>query len=274
MEIASEIYTRLLTHLPAKNHTNTVAILWSYKELMKCMALRFVSWYHDPNAYHSEYKELFTFLNNYKVSDLKGESAYINAESVFYHIIPKVCKTNSSYTYWTLAFISRHTMKKPREIMQIFNAIIDRIIYENDNTYFIKENESYKIKDIVHSLQNDFIKQNLTMYELFVPNIHKYINNLLYRRRFIFSIAEIDFENKLKEVNAMLQADAIENEYLNYFDKVDILNIVFETGLLGKVSEVRTLDASNIELFGIDKPIKIIDALFEYQFKGKIQRNK
>lgn len=67
----------------------------------------------------------------------------------------------------------------------------------------------------------------------------------------------------------MLQSHAVENEYLNYFDKIDILNVVFETSLLGKVSEVRTLDASNI-----DKPIKIIDALFKYQFKGKIQGNK
>lgn len=31
---------------------------------------------------------------------------------------------------------------------------------------------------------------------------------------------------------------------------------------------VRTFDAKGIEQFGINKHIKIIDALFEYQYKG------
>lgn len=275
MAIASEVYTRILTHLPAKNHTNTVAIIWSFKDLMRCMALRFVSWYHDPNAKHKDKRDLFSFLEKYNVSDLKkNKSSFDVTQEIFYHILPQICKTNSNYTYLTLAFISRHTMKKPREILQIFNAILDRIIYEEDNQYFLNDNNNFKIKDVVHSLQNDFIKQNLSLYRNFIPNIHDYIYNLLCGRRFIFSISDGDFENKLKEVNAKVQNDTKGNEYLRYFDKFDVLNIVFETGLLGRVSEVRTVDAKNIEQFGTDVPIKIIDALFEYQFKGKIQKSK
>ena len=82
-----------------------------------------------------------------------------------------------------------------------------------------------------------------------------------------------DFADKLKEVNAHIQADSNDNEYLYYWQDRDIISIVFETGLLGKVSRVRTIDATNIKQFSIKGEIKIIDALFEYQFKGKIQKN-
>ena len=275
MAIASEVYTRVLINLPAKNQTNTVAIIWSFKELMRCMALRFVSWYHDPNAKYSEKRSLFSFLENYNISDLrKPKESFEIVQKIFYNILPEICKTNSKYTYVTLAFISRHTMKKPREILQIFNAILDRIIYENDNKYFLSDNNNYKIKDVVHSLQNDFIEQNLSLYRTFVPNIHKYVHDLLCGRKFIFTLKDSDFENKLKEVNGIVQSDTADNEYLKYFDKFDILNVVFETGLLGKVSEVRVIDAKNIRQFGTSESIKIINALFEYQFKSKIEKSR
>ncbi len=274
MAIASEIYTRVLVHLPAQNQTNTVAIIWSFKELIKCMALRFVSWYYDNDSKYRENIHLFNFLSKYKVSDLNdSKKGYEIAEEIFYNILPKVCKTNSSYTFLTLAFISRHTMKKPREIMQVFNAILDRIIYEKNNKYFFNENGDFKIKDVVHSLQNDFIQQNLSIYKTIFPNIVKYIDILLSGSKFIFYLSDKEFKNKLNEVNSIIQSDMPGNEYLYYFDKFDILKVVFESGLLGKVAKTRTVDVSNIEQFSIDKPIKIIDSLFEYQYKGKIQRN-
>lgn len=274
MALASEVYTRVLTHLPAQSQTNTVVILWSYKELIRCMALRFVSWYHDPLAKHQDKRELFSFLQNYKVSDLRNSrTAYEIAEQIFFNIIPKICKTNSDYKYLSLAFISRHTMKKPREILQIFNAILDRIIHENNGRYFLEENNALTLKDIVHSLQYEFIEQTLSIYKTFIPNIGSYINDLLYGRKFIFSLAEDDFIDKLKEVNVRIQSDSNDNEYLYYWQDRDIISIVFETGLLGKVSRVRTIDASNIEQFSFNDEIKIVDALFEYQFKGKIQKS-
>lgn len=275
MALASEVYTRVLTHLPAQNHTNTVVILWSYKELIRCMALRFISWYYDPPAKDQGKRHLFSFLQNYKVADLKDSKvAYETAEQIFFNILPRICKTNSEYKYLSLAFISRHTMKKPREIMQIFNAILDRIVYENNSRYFLEEKNTLTLKDIVHSLQNEFIDQTLSIYKTFIPNIDSYINDLLYGRDFIFLLTDSEFVKKLKEVNAHIQSDSNENEYLYYWQDRDIISIVFETGLLGKVSRVRTIDATNIEQFGIEGEIKIIDALFEYQFKGKIQKNQ
>ena len=271
--LASEIYTRVLTHLPAKNHTNTVAIIWSYKELIKCMALRFISWYHDENAEHKDKRYLFSFLQNYTVLDIKNsKNGYEIAEEIFNNIIPRICRTNLDYQYVSLAFISRHTMKKPREIIQIFNAIVDRIIHENNSRFFY-ESSTITIKDVVHSLQNDLIEQTLSIYRIFIPNIGNYIYDLLYDSKFIFYMNDSDFVSKLKQVNAHIQSESSENEYLYYWSDRDIVNVLFETGLLGKVSQVRTIDAANIEQFCYPGQIKIIDALFEYQFKGKIQKS-
>lgn len=55
--------------------------------------------------------------------------------------------------------------------------------------------------------------------------------------------------------------------------RIDILSIVFETGLLGKVQRVRQIDAQNIEQFNAERPLNIIDAIFEYQFKGNIKKS-
>lgn len=275
MALASEIYTRVLNYLPARNHANTVVIQWSFRELIKCMALRFVSWFHDKEAKHADKHYLFNFLHNFSVSDFKdSKRAYNLSEKIFYNILPKICKTNSSYTYLTLSFISRHTMKKPREILQIFNAILDIIIDEDNPKYFLNDDGSYKIKDVVHSLQNSFIDQTLSLYRLFIPNIDSYINTLLNGQIFIFSISEdIEFENRLKKVNARIQSDVNSNAYLSYYNGFDIFNVILETGLLGVVSEVRIIETKNIEQFGSNETIKIIDALFEYQIKGKIQKN-
>lgn len=274
MALASEIYTRVLIHLPAKNQKNTVVIIWSFRDLMKCIALRMVSWYHDESAMHKEKAYLFNFMSKYKISDLQDTKVpYTLIEEILLNFLPKICITNSNYTYLTLAFISRHTMKKPREILQIFNALIDRIIHEENPAFFLDNKGNSKIKDTVHSLQNDFITQTLSLYRIFIPNIEDYIFTLLSGRKFIFSIHEDNFEDKLKEVNAMVHKDTDGNEYLSYFDKIDIMRIVFETGLLGRVSRVRTIDVKTHVQFGTDKPIKIIDALFEYQFKGKLQKN-
>lgn len=273
MALASETYTRVLTHLPAQNQTNTVAILWSFKELMIAMALRLVSWYCDPEANYKDKKCLFSFLDKYSIDDIKAsKTAYKVAEEIFYNFLPRICKTNSSYTFLTLAFISRHTMKKPREILQIFNAIMDRIIFENNVNYFLDDNGSFKIKDVVHSLQNDFIEQTLSLYKVFIPKIGDYIQTLLYGSKFIFAIDK-DFDDKLKKVDSLVQSDVKDSEYLSYFDKLDILSIIFETGLLGRVSQVRTINAKYLEQFGTEMQIKIINALFEYQFKGKLMRN-
>lgn len=237
------------------------------------MALRFVYWYHNPDAGLSDKRYLFDFLKNYKVSDLKSSNnAYETAEEIFYNIIPKICKTNSEYKYSSLPFISRHTMKKPREVLQIFNAIIDRIIYENNTYYFLQDNSNITIKDIVHSLQNTLIDQTLNIYRIFIPNIGSYIYDLLCGRKFIFSQNDDGFLSKLKEVNGYVQSESERNDYLYYFSNRDILSLVFETGLLGKVSKVRTIDATNIKQFGIDGQINIVDALFEYQFKGRIHK--
>ncbi len=273
--MASEVYTRVLTNLPAKNHSNTVVITWTYKELMKCMAISFLSWYNSGDCYSNK-KVLFSFLDKYKLSDLKNpNTAYKTVENIFNNILPDICSTNSSYTYITLAYITRHTMKRPREILQVFNAILDCIICNNDTKYFLDNGKSGRIKDLVHSLQDDFIRQNLSIYRIFIPNIDNYVDTLLRGKKFIFSLSEDEFEKKLKEVNAQVQEDVTttSSEYLSHLTRIDILSIVFETGLLGKVQRVRQIDAQNIEQFNAERPLNIIDAIFEYQFKGNIKKS-
>ncbi len=273
--MASEVYTRVLTNLPAKNHSNTVVITWTYKELMRCMAIRFLSWYDSGDCYKDK-KALFSFLDNYKLSDLKNPStAYKTIENIFSNILPDICSTNSSYTYITLAYITRHTMKRPREILQVFNAILDCIICNNNTGYFLENGKSWRIKDLIHSLQDDFIRQNLCIYRIFIPNIDSYVDTLLRGKKFVFTLSEEEFEKKLKEVNAQVQEDVktSASEYLSYLTRIDILSIIFETGLLGKVQRVRKIDAKNIEQFNAERPLNIIDAIFEYQFKGNIKKS-
>lgn len=252
LTLPSEIYTKIVHSLPGKQQGNTTVIQWAYKDLLSLIALR-IKWWRERE---SEESELFKFIDSYSVDSLMENTS--KAKEVLHHILPDTCTTSLNFKLDTLAYIIRHTLKKPRELMAIFNAIIHKIIHEGKVDYFLVNEQ--RIKDVVHSKQEELILSALSMYETSYEKIGVYIEELLSNRQMRFP--EIP-ANDIKELNAKLKASSLQ------YDAKDVIRVLVESGLLGKINKQGTIAANNSMLCNAD-PITVLTAVFEYQIKGTL----
>ncbi len=252
VSLPSEIYTKIVQTLPGKQQGNTTVIQWGFKDLLCFIALR-MKWWRDRNP---EESTLFSYLDEYDVEDLAKSPSM--ASEVLNVILPLTCPTSLTFRLETLAYIMRHTTKKPRELMTLINAIIHRILQENDIQYF-RCNED-KIREEIHSRQEELVLSALSMYETSYPQIGTYIEELLVNQEMRF--AEIP-SNRIKEVNAKLKSDSL------MYDSSDIIRILIESGILGKVNKKSEIKPDNQMLRNAES-ITVITAVFEYQIKGRL----
>jgi len=254
--LPSEVHTRILDSLPGKQQGNTVLIQWNYKELTSFVALRFQYWCKDSKskAYNLDLK--FANLFKYEDFSINNNGAYEKSKELLNNFLPITCPTCSLREFDTISYCMRHTLKKPREILMLFNALIEEMIAQKNSRFFIDNPDA--IKTTIHSTQESMVKSALSMYE----NSFRLINDACYvvlnSSRFVFSLNEI--RSKLKEA---------ERHVNNAYDKDEILRILFESGLVGVINEVRHINKP-AEIFKSKEPFDFIIANFEYQIKGKI----
>lgn len=254
--LPSEVHTRILDSLPGKQQGNTVLIQWNYKELISFVALRFFYWAKESKT--EKYELDLGFVNDYKSTDfvLNNDRAYENSKKLLMHILPVTCPTCFMFKFDTLSYCLRHTLKKPREILTIYNALIEEIVVQKDVNYFIRNPQ--EIKNVIHSTQESLIKSALSMYESSFCDINSACFVVLNSLKFVFSLSDI--RDRLKEAEVQSKRE---------YDKDEILRILFESGLVGVVNEVRHVEKT-ISPFKSEKPFDFIIANFEYQIKGKI----
>ena len=255
--LPSEVHTRVLDSLPGKQQGNTVLIQWKYKELISFAALRLFYWLTEQNAQYNSLN--IRFIEQFQSDNflLGNEKGYENSKKLLANILPDTCPTCFMFEFDTLSYCMRHTLKKPREVLTIFNALIEELIIKKDMAY-LKDNPS-KIKDVVHSTQEFMIKSALSMYESSFEAINDACFVVLSSSKFVFSLNDI--RAKLKEAAA--------NVKNGDYDKDEILRILFESGLVGVINEVRHID-NPPDKFKTKEPFDFIIANFEYQIKGRI----
>ena len=254
--LPSEVHTRILDSLPGKQQGNTVLIQWNYKELISFVALRFFYWAKENKT--KKYKLNLDFVNAYSYTDfiLDNEKAYENSKKLLKNILPATCPTCFIFKFDTLSYCLRHTLKKPREILTIYNALLEEIVVQKSVSYFIDNPQ--EIKNVIHSTQEAMIKSALSMYENSFYDINSACFVVLNSLNFVFSLSDI--RDRLKEAEAQSN---------RAYDKEEILRVLFESGLVGVVNEVRHVDKT-IPPFKSEKSFDFIIANFEYQIKGRI----
>lgn len=253
ISIPSEIHTHLFELLPEKQQGNTVVIQWKNNDLIKMIAMRMLYWSNKDESGLMQFHNIFEYSDFYDDNPQSTE----NAKKILHEFLPETCPTSLSYSFDTLAYIIRHTLKKPRELMSIFNAFI-AMIYEKRNLKFFIENPN-EIRNAIHSTQEGMISGALSMYSKSYPNILKVCEIVLEQKRYILQGKE--FDSALKEAMANNLAYNID----------DIKRILLESGLIGKISEISCLHPNSA---GVGERIRLIKAKFEYQVKGKLSLNK
>ncbi len=246
ISIPSEIHTHLIEKLPGKQQGNTVVIQWKNNDLIKMIAIRLL-YFINCNK-----NQCLNFVNSYRFEDFYDDNnkSLLNAKNLLYEILPQDCPTSLEYSFDTMAYCIRHTLKKPRELMTIFNYLLSKIIEEQNTKYFYEKTN--EIRNIIHSTQEEMISSALSMYTTSYKNINEACEIILQNRHYFFQGKELD--DKLKE--------AVANN--NGYDITDIKRILLESGLIGKFNEISP---------GKDN-IHFIKAKFEYQVKGRLSLNK
>ena len=254
--LPSEVHTRILNSLPGKQQGNTVLIQWKYKELTNFVALRLMYWLKEAKTkdygLETEFSDQYIFEDFY----LDNENAYKNSKTLLQKILPNTCPTCFLFEFDTISYCMRHTLKKPRELLMIFNALIEELIAQKNIKHFIEHPD--EIKQTIHSTQEIMVKSALSMYETSFKGINEACFVALSSLEFVFTLNDI--KNKLKEA---------EQQSKSTYDKDDILRILFESGLVGVLNEIKHIDVPP-KTFKTDAPFDLIIANFEYQIKGKI----
>lgn len=261
ISIPSEIHTHLIEQLPGKQQGNTVVIQWKNNDLIKMIAIRLL------NFCKKDKNKLVKFEKEYKYEDFYDDNSNSswNAKQMLHEMLPETCPTSLEFSFDTLAYCIRHTLKKPRELMTIFNYFLAKIYEENDFHYFI--HNPNEIRNMIHSTQEEMISSALSMYTTSYQEIKDACEIVLQSRKYYFQGKDLD--DKLKE--------AVVNR--KGYDIVDIKRILLESGLVGKINEISQVyvkedEDSKNKKFTMQNSIRIIKAKFEYQVKGRLSLNK
>lgn len=263
ISLPSEIHTHLVESLPGKQQANAVVIQWRNNDLIKMIALRLLQYCRE------QHPEKFIFCSNYEYSDFyEGNIAAENAKKFIHEILPEQCPTSLDYYFNTIAYCIRHTLKKPRELIAIFNTFIQYILQTN-NTRVFYDNPN-KIRDLIHSTQEEMISQALSMYVQSYKDITQACEIVLQNRKYYFLGKELEYKLKEAAVNKI------------GYGKTEIKRILLESGLIGKINDISYLynikdgqTSFNKEIPPTPKnSIQIIKAKFEYQVKGRLSLNR
>lgn len=261
ISIPSEIHTHLIEQLPGKQQGNTVVIQWTNNDLIKMIAIRLLDYCNEKKS------TLVKFKNQYKYEDFYDDNASSskNAKKMLYEMLPETCPTSLGFSFDTLAYCIRHTLKKPRELMTIFNYFLAKIYEVKDFHYFIEHPS--EIRNMIHSTQEEMIASALSMYTKTYQEIKDACEIVLQGRKYYFQGKEL--EDKLKEAAVNRKG----------YDVIDIKRILLESGLVGKINDISQVyvkedeDSSN-KRYTLQNSIRIIKAKFEYQVKGRLSLNK
>lgn len=251
--LPAEIYAHIVASLPEKHQSNTIAIEWKYRDLVKMIALRVLYFSKkDLNGMFQKMSKEFTYEDFY--------DDYDKAKEYLTYFLPAECPANISLSFDTIAYCIRHTQKKPRQLMKIFNMFIYVIENKQNLNYFYEHKE--KISDYIHMVQEDMIKDALSMYNAYTNNkVIDICDIVLSNRKMILDYREL--RDCIKSASNVYKKDD------NYLDEKDILRILVESGLLGRYKR-HDLIKANSDIFKNKNIIKIITTLFEYQIKGQL----
>lgn len=230
---ASEIYPNLSISNLEKVGGKILFILWTYKDLVSLLAKR----------YHKR------LLKIEETRDYEKLNLYKNAISFLYRFMPSKINTDSEILFDTIAYIIRHTQKKPRQAITLLNVILTLSKKNNIDPTQLTEN---CIKKGVHVRLGDLVTGAMHIYKQIYQEAEGLIRRTLTGARSYFTYSELDI--MLKE-SISLRATA-------NLSKEDVRNLFTQSSVIGLLDQRGAVQGT---------PKTIIEGLFDYQIKGTIQ---
>lgn len=248
--IPSEVYTHVSEAIPAKRKNRVVVIEWSYKDIIRMLAIKVFYCFNQE-----KYEFVKGIVNEFEMSDFKD---YDKAVELLHTFLPKTCPASIPVNFETIPYCVKHTQKKPRQILTIFNSLIHQMYITGEYDYFLKNPD--EIGTYVHKAQKDIIDDALNMYNVYArQSVLRIVSEVLYKKKNFMSQKELN--DAIKEASSIFAPVGLIDE--------NVKTILIESGIVGKVFHERYVE-KNDDFFQNEDIIKVTLAQFEYQVKESL----
>jgi len=233
----SELYPKIEQTNKEKVKPHLLFILWRYKDLLCMMAKRHYDYFNPKKSI----KELDEF------EDFDVSRGYL------YSYLPETIASKHDLEFDTFASIIRHTHKKPRQIIQLFNSIYSvSQFYDIDISKIIP---SDKINVGIHWDLDTFVEGAIEIYREIYPDINDIVERILQNMDQSFDYGKLN--SKIAQISDIRSK--------NNLRVGDVIKRILETGLMGE--EIKKREIGN----EIGNEITLKESVFEYQIKRGIR---
>ena len=175
-----------------------------------------------------------------------------------HQFLPKTVIAKQGVEFNTISMIIRHTQKKPRQFIHLYNCIY--ACAKENNVDFSKQVPSDIVNVGIHKDLNSLVEGALNIYSKIWKDISYSAKRVLTNLSSVFSYSEI--MSRMNEINN----EIAEANYLDEnFTKDIALKILLNTGVIGIVSRKQEIYGNN----GIK--VRMLDCVFEYQLKNQLE---
>ena len=229
----AEIYPYLTLVNQEKVDGRNLFILWRYRDLVCLLAKRYYRYLHEGEPEENR--------------QCKFDGYVDSKEYIYKHLAHKV-EADQGIEFDTLAYIIRHTQKKPRQVILLLNIVLTLAKKAGlDNTLISAD----FIKKGVHARLDILVRGVLEIYQNVYENAETIVKRVLNQAPSHFDASQLD--KLIKEVSAIRTSVALEVE--------DVKRLLIESGSIGV--------SLGTHLFP-DGVRKLMIVAFEYQVKGLI----
>jgi hypothetical protein len=173
--LPSELYPYLepenREHVEGKN----LLILWKYQDLVNFLAKRL--WFYTNRDAD---KESFKKFEKFEYS-----------QSFIYELLPSLVESSKGMQFDTLAYVIRHTQKKPRQLIMLFNTILTLAELFNEDVRK-KTLTPETIRKGIHARLDMLVTGSFHIYNHIFPGAEKLIRRTLTEANSFFPYAELD----------------------------------------------------------------------------------
>ena len=203
-----------------------------YRDLFCLLSKRYFKRYGD-NTFRNSYDD----LNNYE-----------KAKGYLFANFPEYAEADQGIKFNSVAYIIRHTLKKPRQVILLFNIIYT--IAEDQGMLYDRLTPSF-INKGVHARLDLLVEGALDIYEQVYKNAARIVKRVICEMPICFGYNEL--MKKFSEINSLRSEANLSRE--------DVVRLLLESCALGVQVQGGQKIQNNIEL---------IEGYFEYQIKGTI----
>jgi hypothetical protein len=206
----TEMHSKIRKWHRDKVDNRLIFITWKYSKLVTMMAKRF--------CYKFDGGDINDCISKY--------SDYQAAKIFIYTFIPSEIETRHGFKLDTLAYIVRHTQKRPRQLINLFNAIYT---YADDQKDDLEMLSQESIRMGTHSRLDLVVAGTIGIFDKIYEGSETLLRRLFTDKNAVFSYNEL--HSYISEVSHIKKS-------LNMVNS-DIENFLLETGLIGIVTQSR-----------------------------------